>query len=713
MAVQRGLDQFLNEAQEYLDNGDTNNSLQTANKAHEMALLNDNLVAAARALNIISLCYFELNNKLQSLKKAKEAMEMAKKSRSDRQITYAHFSLAKGYFLNNQIDQSEIMLNDGLIIAHKHRFGDLEVKMLGLLQQLEPSQKTTPTDVENDQDELERKKMVEQTQKRFDDDFGPGKISFDIQETENKMDEIPLNSSQQKSDLESDSIGENPDALLVVENSFSQDTIAVEDLSLGYEDYANAFVHFLSGDDKIDQLVIGLHGEWGRGKSTLMQNIQEKLKKRGFTTHWLNAWKYDNEENIWGALLNKLIVSGFNELRIYKIPFYYFQLYRHKYFISLLLLSFVAFATYSFFPNIFNDRYHFAILLTLGSVLLSFTKFIKKIGDFGGLNFRRLFGRMGDNFNLGIVGIVEKDLKTFQNIYTRFSSNIKPIVVFIDDLDRCPPDKIVLVVNAINTLTLQKGFIFFIGYDRDFVAAAISSQYGDIIKYSTEYKIDDPKFGYKFLDKIIQIPFRIPIGGRPSILKYIEGLLNIDTEISTAGKDFEEKPEDKVETETDGNITHNINDNFSITDDVEIVIEEIPTEVKLNEITLKILEVAVTDFNLNNPRSIKKFMNMFKLLTYIAYESKLLIRFQISPIQIGYYLVFHLNYPAELNYIVGFLQNNLKIRRLKPDELAKINEVYYSKMTVQLNKIFNKFTDDSDFRKFDVIRNLVGKSITS
>ena len=255
---------------------------------------------------------------------------------------------------------------------------------------------------------------------------------------------------------------------------------------------------------------------------------------------------------------------------------------------------------------------------------------------------------------------------------------------------------------------------FFVGYDRDFVAAAISSQYGDIIKYSKEYKIDDPKFGYKFLDKIIQIPFRIPIGSRTSILAYIKDLLKIEADAPSIDSDVKDNAPVNSEIGRNGDdIINNIEDNLPIDESVEVVIEEIPTEENLNKITLKILEVAVTDFRLNNPRSIKKFMNMFKLLTYIAYESKLLVRFQISPIPIGYYLVFHLNYPAELNYIIGFLQNNLKIRRLKPDELAKINEVYYSKMTLQLNKIFNNFTDDSDFRKFDVIRNLVGKSITS
>ena len=151
--VERGLDQFLNEAQEYLDAGDINNSLQTANKAHVIARDRDDADAIARALNIISLCYFVLGNKKQSLIKAREAMAAARKAQSSRQIAFAHYSLAKGYFLNNQTDQAEVEVNDGLVLARRYHFKDLEEIMLRLLKDLVSQPELDSIDTESDKDE--------------------------------------------------------------------------------------------------------------------------------------------------------------------------------------------------------------------------------------------------------------------------------------------------------------------------------------------------------------------------------------------------------------------------------------------------------------------------------------------------------------------------------------------------------------------------------
>ncbi|MCH8305603.1 MAG: hypothetical protein IIB94_10805, partial [Candidatus Marinimicrobia bacterium] len=527
MSDRGGLGHYLNEAQEYLDAGNIDKSLQTANKALEIAELNEDIGSIVRAKYILSQSYYERNDKNNSLKLAMEAVKDARTSKSERHIAYANLALAKAYFLNNKSDQAEVILHDGLAKARQNKFGDIKVKMLEFSALIDSSHSGLETfEGKDDLDKSEKRNVIEQTQKQFDDDFGPGKISIDIQETEDKMDEIPSNSSQEESDLENDSIGEDPNAQLITDKSFDANITAIEDLGLGYEDYANAFESFLIESKDASPIVIGLHGEWGRGKTTLMESIQKKLDKRKFTTHWLNAWKYDNEENIWGALLNKLIESVFKDLKFFNKLFFYIRLYRYKFIIPLFIIFFLAIVVYSIFPTAITENPIFSILLLLGTTLLSFMNIVRKYG----LNFKRFFGRVGDNFKLGIAGIVEKDLNNFQNIYKKYSSDTKPIIVFIDDLDRCPPQKIVMVVNAINTLTLQKGFVFFVGYDRDFVAAAISSEYGNIIKYSNEYKTDDSNFGFKFLDKIIQIPFRIPIGSRTSILAYIKDLLKIEAD---------------------------------------------------------------------------------------------------------------------------------------------------------------------------------------
>eukprot|EP01042_Synura_sphagnicola_P001414 gene1414-1610_t len=78
------------------------------------------------------------------------------------------------------------------------------------------------------------------------------------------------------------------------------------------------------------------------------------------------------------------------------------------------------------------------------------------------------------------------------------------LVIFVDDLDRCPPEKIVQVLQALVLLAENSPFVFFLAVDPRIVVAAVESQ--DQGMY-TAAGVD----GYEYLDKIVQIPFTIPM----------------------------------------------------------------------------------------------------------------------------------------------------------------------------------------------------------
>src|SRR5437899_12450132 len=54
---------------------------------------------------------------------------------------------------------------------------------------------------------------------------------------------------------------------------------------------------------------IGIFGEWGSGKTTLMEMVRRRLEKQGTKTIWFNAWKYDGKEVIWNALIQEIFLS--------------------------------------------------------------------------------------------------------------------------------------------------------------------------------------------------------------------------------------------------------------------------------------------------------------------------------------------------------------------------------------------------------------------
>jgi formylglycine-generating enzyme required for sulfatase activity len=85
------------------------------------------------------------------------------------------------------------------------------------------------------------------------------------------------------------------------------------------------------------------------------------------------------------------------------------------------------------------------------------------------------------------------------------------LAVFIDDLDRCPPERIVTVLETVKLFMDKKGCVFVIGAANDIIEKALEKP----------YKEDAPKF----MDKIVQVTFNLPQGAIDDFGKYIQQIL--------------------------------------------------------------------------------------------------------------------------------------------------------------------------------------------
>jgi GH25 family lysozyme M1 (1,4-beta-N-acetylmuramidase)/Cdc6-like AAA superfamily ATPase len=324
---------------------------------------------------------------------------------------------------------------------------------------------------------------------------------------------------------------------------------------LDYEKYADAFAQVLSGQYTQTPLTVGIYASWGMGKSFLLGKIREKLKavnardeQLDFAFIEFNAWVYSGSENLWAGLVTTLYdgieqhykSSGGDRLvQDYRRQEALKQLWRT--FKKSLMLA-LAFGVPAFTISVLLDYQSIqedwkfvanAFLLILGgSPLLSklpdLLKGIKSLIDSVVLlrsqELAKLSSRKDFREQVGFMAEIQAELRHISDLIKALDERKKRktrFIIFVDDLDRCPPDKAVEVLEAIMLLLSDRTedpFVIFLAMDARVLVKAVEMRYGEVLK-------DSGVSGYEFLDKIVQIPFRIPPASDGAIKKYVKSLL--------------------------------------------------------------------------------------------------------------------------------------------------------------------------------------------
>lgn len=297
----------------------------------------------------------------------------------------------------------------------------------------------------------------------------------------------------------------------------------VED-KLGYGKYAEAFADLIVSPELSTPFTIGVFGDWGAGKTSMMLMIKALIDERGLQrTHtiWFDAWKFDKKEPVWEALIQTIFLEMLDD------------------------------------PSSegFRDE-----LLQLSLKFLAYmTSTAVKIGTVGVIDPIALFeeAKKVINIRLDEIRFINRFETNFAKVVTRFVGEAGKLVIFIDDLDRCLPENAVEVLEAIKLFLGQPNCVFVVGIDKRVIENGIRIRYGDRFAMS----------GADYLEKIIQLPFVLPAVRDMNVAQYINSL---------AGVDINEK-----------------------------------------------LKLVIQSGSDNNPRRIKRFLNTFALLRYVADSAEL------------------------------------------------------------------------------------------
>ena len=135
----------------------------------------------------------------------------------------------------------------------------------------------------------------------------------------------------------------------------------------------------------------------------------------------------------------------------------------------------------------------------------------------------------------GFFHFVQTDV---QRVLDLVATEGRPLVVFVDDLDRCAPGTVVQVIEAIN-LFLAGQFqnaVFVIALEPEMVAAHIEAAYADLVERVETSRGPGGRseiLGWRFLEKFIQLPLTLPLMEATNTEYFLAGLFASSEPIST------------------------------------------------------------------------------------------------------------------------------------------------------------------------------------
>ena len=268
-----------------------------------------------------------------------------------------------------------------------------------------------------------------------------------------------------------------------------------EDL-LGYRFHARLLKEIVL-DKSMLPTSIGIFGNWGYGKSSLMLLLEKEINEEiamhvaeGNTPRILqvrfNGWQYESYETTKYSLIQVLLDSVEKYLSDNRDVFEKLDILLKR--INLLKLGVLLLKKYVWdkIPNAIKSNLPQADDLKECIGVDDITKFQNEFQN----EHTSLFVT---KFRTLLESIVEE---------AKFDS----IIVYIDDLDRCSGEKMIECIEAIKLFLNVKNTAFVLGADERMVERAIKEHYPEIEQ--DKRQIYSPFSDY--LEKLIQIPYRLP-----------------------------------------------------------------------------------------------------------------------------------------------------------------------------------------------------------
>lgn len=227
--------------------------------------------------------------------------------------------------------------------------------------------------------------------------------------------------------------------------------------------------------------VMALNGEWGSGKTTFVKMWQVYMENLNYKTIYFNAWESDYMKDPLVAFVSELQVLNTDKSKALKVA------------------------------------------ASIGRIILAVSSSIVK--NICGVGSDAIKAGIDEVTAIGIQCLKEysEDKATLSDFkknlveYIASSSNGKPVVFFVDELDRCRPDYAVKILERIKHLFDIPNIIFVLSINKRELSHAIQGFYGS-----------DNIDANNYLRRFIDIEYELPTPNMQDFTKYLYNEYDFD-----------------------------------------------------------------------------------------------------------------------------------------------------------------------------------------
>lgn len=387
--------------------------------------------------------------------------------------------------------------------------------------------------------------------------------------------------------------------MIIPDNETATDMIYFEAIS--------ATVARVIRDAGMEPLTVGVHGDWGAGKSSVLLMLEDEFSDDKRTTVVrFNGWLFQGLEDAKTVIIETIIEQLLRERSTAtKLKDQSLKLLKRVDLMKvaskaggLALTGLTGIPS----PDIVKG------LMDMGKGLLAAGKDVD-VADVTGF-VKGVTNCIGDAEAETLPAHIHAFREEFVDLLA--AAEIDRLVVVVDDLDRCLPETAIETLEAIRLFLFVPGSAFVVAADEGMIEYAVRSHFPDLPLSS-----GPSTYARNYLEKLIQVPFRLPPLGYIETKTYLT-LLIAGRSLEAGSKEFETLlglGREVLRRPWDGAGLSRA----SIEEALGGISPEIENALQLaDQLAYPLAEGAQ-----GNPRQIKRFLNTLNLRLAIAEERKI------------------------------------------------------------------------------------------